>query len=212
MKGIRKFWQTPVLASVLCALIGTGHAQAPDGTIGPAGASPDSGSSTRGTTGRSGSAHDVRAAVRLINQAALQRDFASNERIHALLQDAQGILAATDARVCCGSRIRLIDFERDLDHAVNRADDAMGAGPGQGAARSGQPGRDELNLLAREGQALLREPAYAPWTGPQPSPEAMAAARRPDVPVEAYAAAGADHDWPSAAIRPQAMTLLSLNF
>ena len=121
MNGNRKFWQAQVLASVLCALIGPGHAQAPDAKAGPAPASTDNVPAARAGA-RTLATHEIRAAVRLISQAALQRDFASNARIHNLLQTAQDILASADTTACCDSRSRLIDLKRDLDHAVNRGD------------------------------------------------------------------------------------------
>jgi len=159
------------------------------------------------------SIHDVRAAVRIISQAALQRDFASNAQIRALLQSAHDLLATSEPSLCCDARVRLVQLERDIERMVGRVDNVSDAWQDRDGVTIRPPDRDELNLLAKEGQDLLRNPvAQSGKLHDDSFSIARNAARlpanfgRPDV-------AGRPHRaWPASASSPAASTLLSLNF
>jgi hypothetical protein len=97
-------------------------------------------------------------AVRCLNQAALQWDFASNADVLALLRRAQDRLVAA-AKLQDGQlRMRTDDLLADLNRAIERASTQLGtlSSPNGETFGPQAPGRNDLAQLASEGQDLER--------------------------------------------------------
>jgi len=159
------------------------------------------------------SIHEVRAAVRIVSQAALQRDFASNGRIRALLQSAHDMLAASEQSLCCAALDEVVQFEGDIKQMVDRVDNVSDAWQNRYGVTIRPPNRDELNVLAKEGQNLLRKPIAQAGAG---YAAAFATARNAASlalpPVEQDVVGRRHRAWPASPGTPQANTLLSFNF
>lgn len=95
-------------------------------------------------------------AVRDLEQAALQWDFASNARELALLQQAHEDLAAAAKQLHGVQRTQTIDLLADLDHAIRRASTHLGPllSPDGDTFGPLAPSRDQLAQLATEAQDL----------------------------------------------------------
>ena len=214
MKGSRWVLQAVALSAISSAVLLQSPAQAADpARLQVAPGAPAASAAGAADPVTADSIHDVRAAVRIISQAALQRDFSSNGQIRALLQSAHTMLVASEPALCCDALARVVQLDFDIERIVARVDNVAHAWQTRDGVTIAPPNRDELNVLAREGQSLLRNPLAKAWSG---SDESFAAARnaatlsRDD--VEPYPAAAQRHVWPGAPSNPQAMTLLSLNF
>ena len=100
----------------------------------------------------------VSDAVRDLEQATLQADFASNERELALLAQAHQDLIAAAGQLHGVQRTRTIELLADLDHAIERASAQLGpliSSTGETFGPS-PPSRNQLAQLATEGQDLER--------------------------------------------------------
>jgi hypothetical protein len=97
-------------------------------------------------------------AVGALEQATLQRDFASNARELGLLQRAHDRLSAAAKQLDGARRAQTIDLLADLDHSVERASSHLGplASPDGGSFDPRAPSRNQLAQLATEGQDLQR--------------------------------------------------------
>jgi len=160
-----------------------------------------------------GSIHDVRAAVRIVSQAALQREFSSNGQIRVLLQAAHDLLAASEQSLCCAALNGVVRFEGDIKQMVDRVDNVSDGWQNRDGVTIRPPNREELNLLAKEGQNLLRKPIAQARTEHD---AAFAIARNGAslavTSVEPDAFGGRRYAWPASPSTPQASTLLSFNF
>jgi len=159
------------------------------------------------------SLHEIRVAVRLINQAALQRNFASDGQIRALLQSAHDKLAASEPALCCVALEGVAQLDSDIRHMVARVDIPGDMVPTPRGASIRPPNREELNLLAKEGQNLLRDPIAQSWTDQENSFAAARNAAPLPKPDRAWLAAGGIRRVsPTLAHRPEALPMLSVNF
>jgi hypothetical protein len=103
----------------------------------------------------------IERAVRDLQRAAQQADFASNEHLLALLQSAQDKLTRAAGRLL-GERWLLINrLLADIDHAIARGSAPLGPTVSPGGESFGPPalGRKELAGLVKEGQALVQHTA-----------------------------------------------------
>jgi len=103
-----------------------------------------------------GSRPGVRAAVRLLNQAALQRNFASDARIRELLRTARDELIASESGLCCIPLARVLRLEAEVEGLMNPLGPRSGPLPASPGVYSSPPNRGELVLLARDGQGIVR--------------------------------------------------------
>jgi len=151
------------------------------------------------------------AAVRLLDQAALQRPYASNVQVRALLQAAHGRLQPLAQSLQGAPAIRVAQLDRDVMAALAASD---GPGPVASVARPPAPGAHGLMLLAREAQELWRdEPAPAldgrvPLWIPTDRDDAGNAA--PGLRIAPRASDAAD-PWPAAPERAAALPLLRVD-
>jgi hypothetical protein len=97
-------------------------------------------------------------AVRDLEQACLQRDFASNARELALLQWAREDLVAAAKQLHGVEHARTVDLLADLDHAIRRASTHLGPllAPDGDVYGPLPPSRNQLAQLATEAQDLER--------------------------------------------------------
>jgi hypothetical protein len=104
------------------------------------------------------SMHEIRSAVRSLEQAALQWNLASNTRERALLQSAHDRLAAAIKGLCCAQRARAVQLESDIDQVFVRDSSHLGplVSPDGEAFGPPAPSRNQLAQLAMEGQDLVR--------------------------------------------------------
>ncbi len=104
------------------------------------------------------SMHEIRSAVRSLEQAALQGNLASNTRERALLQSAHERLAAANKGLCCTQRARAVQLESDIDQVLVRDSAHLGplVSPDGETFGPPAPSRDQLAQLATEGQDLVR--------------------------------------------------------
>lgn len=109
-------------------------------------------------TGQQGSAHRIRVAVRRLEQAALQHDFASNERELQLLQSAHDELEAAIKTLCCGERERVAALESDIARALTEDSSYLGPLVSPDGEQFGPvaPSQSQLAQLVTEGQEVLR--------------------------------------------------------
>jgi len=100
----------------------------------------------------------VTDAVRDLEQAALQWDFASNARELALLQWAHEDLAAAVKLLHGVQRTRTVELLADLDHAIRRASAHLGplVSPDGNTFGRVAPSQNQLAQLATEAQDLAR--------------------------------------------------------
>ena len=100
----------------------------------------------------------IRAAVRVLEQAALQRDFASNQQELAFLQSAHDQLAAAMQALCCLQRERTAQLISDIKHVIVRDSTYLGAAVSAEGDDFGPPGptQNQLKQLVTEGQDLVR--------------------------------------------------------
>jgi hypothetical protein len=156
--------------------------------------------------GRSIVQAQISDAMRDLEQACLQRDFASNARELALLQWAREDLVAAARQLHGVEHARAIDLLADLDHAIRRASTHLGPllSPDGDMYGPQPPSRDQLAQLATEAQDLERNApkihrlrdTVSPESTPRDRTEAQSANR------SATAALGEDPlSWP---LGPQA--------
>ncbi len=102
--------------------------------------------------------HQIRAAVRGLEQAALQADFASNAEELALLQSAHDRLQAAARSLCCAKRARSLRLAADIDHVIARASAHFGplVSPDGDFIGPPAPSQNQLAQLATEGRELVR--------------------------------------------------------
>ena len=98
----------------------------------------------------------VRAAVRLLNQAALQRNFASDSRIRELLRSARDELVASEPGLCCIPLARVLRLEAEVEGLMHPLGPGRGSLAGSPGVSTRPPNRGELVLLARDGQGIVR--------------------------------------------------------
>jgi len=100
----------------------------------------------------------IRSVVQQLQQAVLQRDFASNADELALLQSAHDTLVAAIKKLCCQERERAAQLASDIEHVLVRDSTYLGPLTSPADERFGPvgPTRDQLAQLAQEGQELLR--------------------------------------------------------
>ena len=105
----------------------------------------------------------LHAAVRGLEQAALQTDFASNDEELALLQSAHDRLLGAARSLCCAQRARALRLAADIDHVIVRDSARLGAlvSPDGDSFGPPAPTRNQLAQLATEGRDLLRN--VRPW-------------------------------------------------
>jgi hypothetical protein len=98
-------------------------------------------------------------ATRALEQAALQADFASNERQLELLQQAFDDLTVAVHRLHGAQRARVDGLLADLSHAIERASAPIGpvASPLGDAVGPPPPSRNQLAQLAIEAQEVERQ-------------------------------------------------------
>jgi len=151
------------------------------------------------------------AAVRLLDQAALQRPYASNGQLRAMLQAAHGRLQPLAQNLHGAPAARVAQLDRDVLAVLALSDQYA---PLASVARPAQPGAGGLLLLAREAQELWRdEPAlvldqripYWALTGPADAGDAAPSLRA------APRAADASDPWPAAPERAAALPLLRVD-
>jgi hypothetical protein len=101
----------------------------------------------------------LRDAAAGLDQAALQRDFASNASVLRLLQRAHDDLAAAGKTLCCAERTQAIGLAAGIDYAIARGSAQLGTLVSNGPDRFGPlpPSRNELAVLAKEGQQLVHD-------------------------------------------------------
>jgi hypothetical protein len=106
----------------------------------------------------------LRAVARQLDEAARQSDFNSRAQELLKLQSARDRLENSINELCCAQQARAIELETNIDRVIDRA--AWRLGPllsATGASvGSPAPNRDELTVLAKEGEALLRNSAELP--------------------------------------------------
>ncbi len=102
-------------------------------------------------------------AVRELKQAAMQADFASNERELSLLQEAHENLLAAAGQLNGVQRTRAIELLADLDHVIKRGSAELGPLISSTGDTFGPPppSRNQLAQLANEGQDLERGRRFA---------------------------------------------------
>lgn len=103
----------------------------------------------------------IERAVRDLQQAAREADFASNERVLALLQSAQDKLTRA-AGPLLGERWLQVDrLLADIDHAMARGSAQLGPMVSPGGESLAPPALDHSGLatLVKEGQALTHHTA-----------------------------------------------------
>jgi len=113
----------------------------------------------------------LRAAIRLLNQVALQGEMAGDRQQMQLLEMARTSLRQALPLLCCARREAAVTLESNLTRILARAiaqrspiERATGASLGPSA-----PTRSELRILARQGQNLIYNdcidfPPYAVWS------------------------------------------------
>jgi hypothetical protein len=101
----------------------------------------------------------IRDAARVLEQAALQADFASDARELALLQQAHDDLTAAVDQLNGVQRDRARGLLDDLEHAIHGASTRLGAliTPFAEPDDPPAPSRDQLAQLATEAQELERQ-------------------------------------------------------
>jgi len=114
---------------------------------------------------------ELRAAIRLLNQVALQGEMAGDGQQMQLLEMARTSLREALPILCCAQREAAVALESNLARILARAiaqrspiERATGASLGPSA-----PTRSELRILARQGQNLIYNdcidfPPYAVWS------------------------------------------------
>jgi hypothetical protein len=109
--------------------------------------------------GRKDPDRPVRRAVRQLEQAALQLDYASNSQELAWLQLAHDELAAALDDACCRARQRIAELEVDLNHVIVRDAARLGSPFSSSGDSFGPPAptHGQLDRLVLEGQAILRD-------------------------------------------------------
>ncbi len=157
--------KTILLLALIIAIVfyaGQAHAQ----TTGPA--MPPSSASAQVTAADANAnelaaMHEIHAAARRLERAALQWDFSSNAEELALLQSAHDWLAPAIRRLCCAQRARVVQLESDIDFVMARAGAQSGPLQSTTGASSGPPAptRDQLAQLAVEAQDLGRNAPIA---------------------------------------------------
>lgn len=100
----------------------------------------------------------VRSAVQQLQQAALQRDFTSNDNVLQMLRSAHDTLVAAIKKLCCQERERAAQLASDIEHVLVRDSTYLGPLISPADERFGPPAptRDQLAQLALEGQELIR--------------------------------------------------------
>jgi len=100
----------------------------------------------------------IRLAVQQLQQAALQRDFASNADELQMLQSAHDTLVAAIKKLCCEEREHAAQLSSDIEHVLVRDSTYLGALVSPADDRFGPPAptRDQLAQLAQEGEELMR--------------------------------------------------------
>jgi hypothetical protein len=104
----------------------------------------------------------IEHAVRDLQQAAHQTDFASNEHVVALLRSAQDKLSRA-AKPLLGERwLQVNRLLADVGDAIARGSARLGPMVSSGGESFGPPAFDhnELAQLIKEGQALVRHTAF----------------------------------------------------
>jgi hypothetical protein len=104
-------------------------------------------------------------AVADLRQATLQRDVASREREHGLLRHARETLRRATSGLTGTQRDQALRLLADLDVALQRRADQLGRfdSPFGEPFDPPSPGRNELAILAKQGQAILsNQPSVRP--------------------------------------------------
>jgi len=99
-----------------------------------------------------------------LKQAALESQLASDPHLLSLLRSAQGKLNRALAPLSGERRRRVGSLLSDIDHAIAREQDQLGhlvSSNGESFVAPA-PGRSELAVLAKEGQALERHSSFRP--------------------------------------------------
>jgi len=132
-----------------------------------------------GAEGGDGAQDSIADAVRALEQAALQADFASDAREIALLQRAHDDLSAAASRLKGAQRERTVQLLQDLDQAMERTTAQLGTlvGPGGESFGPRVPSRRLLARLATQAQELQRQ---APEMGRLPNTIIVGTSRRQD--------------------------------
>ena len=101
----------------------------------------------------------ARRAVRYLRQAALQREVASRNHEALVLEQARADLARAVPALNGVQRERGLQLLADLDAAMRRGSEQLGRfeSPLHDPYDPLLPGRNELAVITKEGQALLRE-------------------------------------------------------
>ena len=101
----------------------------------------------------------MRRAVRYLRQAALQREVASRDQERLVLEQARADLDRAVAALSGAQRERGLQLVADLDAAMRRSSEQLGRFDSSfhDPYDPPLPGRNELAVIAKEGQALLRE-------------------------------------------------------
>jgi hypothetical protein len=106
----------------------------------------------------------MRQIASRLDETALQRDFRTDEEELAQLEAVRDKLAATMGELCCARRAMATRLQANLERVIGTASiqldptrATIGAAFGPSA-----PNRDELAILAKESQALVRNSASFP--------------------------------------------------
>jgi hypothetical protein len=112
---------------------------------------------SQASAGNPGAAQ-ISAAVRCLQQATLQWDFASNKDVLGLLRKAQDDLVAAARQQSGAQRMRTDELLADLNRAIERASTQLGSLSTPSGETFGPlaPSRNDLAQLASEGQDLER--------------------------------------------------------
>lgn len=145
-----------LLITLICATVfflTRAHAQEPSAVMEPVNAAIAIGNSEPTETTQL-----IRAAVQQLQQAALQRDFASNTDELELLGSAHDTLVKAIKKLCCQERERATQLVSDIEHVLVRDSTYLGPLVSPADERFGPPAptRDQLAQLVQEGQELVR--------------------------------------------------------
>ncbi|HYB49505.1 MAG TPA: hypothetical protein VED47_00210 [Burkholderiaceae bacterium] len=107
--------------------------------------------------------HQIRSAVRSLEQAALEFDFSSNKHELVLLQSAHDQIASAMKTLCCVERERAQALLSDIDHVLVRDQSYLGplASPNGDEVGPFGPTQGQLDQLAIEGQDLVEHAPVA---------------------------------------------------